>query len=52
VFEGINDIAAWNLDDVSLNPVAAAVPEPASLLLLAIALAALASTGRSARFVP
>jgi hypothetical protein len=26
-FEGINDIAAWNLDDVSLTPVAA-VPAP------------------------
>jgi hypothetical protein len=27
VFEGINDIAAWNLDDVSLSPIAA-VPAP------------------------
>jgi hypothetical protein len=38
VFKGINDIAAWNLDDVSLNAVAAAVPEPAGAVLLWTAL--------------
>jgi hypothetical protein len=35
VFEGVNDIAAWNLDDVSLNPQA---PEPAADVLLGTAL--------------
>jgi hypothetical protein len=38
VFTGINDIAAWNLDDVSLNAVIAAVPEPAGAVLLWTAL--------------
>jgi len=38
VFEGINDIAAWNLDDVSLTAVAAAVPEPAASALFGTAL--------------
>jgi len=35
-FEGINDIAAWNLDDVSLNQTG--VPEPAASALLGTAL--------------
>ena len=33
-FQGINDIAAWNLDDVSLDLQSAAVPEPAGSVLL------------------
>jgi hypothetical protein len=48
-FHGINDIAAWNLDDVSLNPVAAAVPEPASLPLLAVSLVGLGMVLRTRR---
>jgi hypothetical protein len=38
VFEGINDIAAWNLDDVSLNLQSTGVPEPAGIALLGTAL--------------
>jgi len=38
VFEGINDIAAWNLDDVSLNLISTGVPEPAGGVLLGTAL--------------
>jgi hypothetical protein len=37
-FEGINDIAAWNLDDVSLVLQSAAVPEPAAGILFGTAL--------------
>jgi hypothetical protein len=37
-FQGINDIAAWNLDDVSLTAAAATVPEPAGGVLLVTAL--------------
>jgi len=37
-FQGINDIAAWNLDDVSLNPQSTGVPEPAGGVLLGTAL--------------
>jgi hypothetical protein len=38
VFEGINDPAAWNLDDVSLNLQSTGVPEPADIALLGTAL--------------
>jgi hypothetical protein len=38
VFEGINDIAAWNLDDVSLNLQSTGVLEPAGSALLGTAL--------------
>ena len=37
-FTGTNDFADWNLDDVSVLPVVAAVPEPSSASLLASAL--------------
>jgi hypothetical protein len=36
-FQGINDIAAWNLDDVSLNLQSTSVPEPADIALLGTA---------------
>jgi len=38
-FQGLNDNAAWNLDDVSLE--AFAIPEPSSALLLSCAVALL-----------
>jgi hypothetical protein len=38
VFEGINDPAAWNLDDVSLSLQSTGVPEPADIALLGTAL--------------
>ena len=50
-FQGLNDLASgidWNLDDVSVTA-AAAVPEPPTMALLAIALLASFSLGLSSR---
>jgi hypothetical protein len=38
VFQGINDIAAWNLDDISLTLQSVSVPEPSTIALLGSAL--------------
>jgi len=46
-FQGTNDQAAWNLDDVSVSP--AAIPEPASLGIFGVALLGMFSSRRRVR---
>jgi len=46
IFQGINDTAAWNLDNVS---VATSVPEPSSALILGVGLIGLLSMPRLLR---
>ena len=51
-FSGLSDLGSWNLDDVTLEPVSAAIPEPSSAALLfagmALACGAFAFRGRRA----
>ena len=48
-FKGVNDQAAWNLDDVSVVTRVVSVPEPASGLLFGVALLGMITGRRRAR---